>query len=153
MCSSDLIGDEPPTRKPTRWFATILESALLAEMLASVNDTAALDALGALMSLGFAEDTLGPTESYQAVGDGLSRCSSEQLLGVANALGEQRTGDREADIRATLAAFVAKYRELAFEPTKDWTEYPIDAQVAPLLIEAAHQIESALEPDTGGVFV
>lgn len=147
------IGEEPPSRKPTRWFATILESALLAEMLASVNDTAALESLEALLKLGFAEDTLGPTESYQAVGAGLASCGYDQLPGIAAVLGEQRTGDRIADIRTALQSYVAKYNELAFTPMKDWAEYPSDSQVAPLLIEAANQIAAALEDEGGGVFV
>lgn len=144
----------PPFGAPAdkyQWFGSVLESSLLAEMLAAHGNTAAYESLQALLRLGSPSQSDTVSATY---GSASGFLLNAPLPGMEKILGEAHgaSGVRTTDLVSCLQLLEDAYRGFVFAPApQPWKQCTTDFQVMPLLADAAQQLREAVEASGRGV--
>lgn len=131
----------PPLGNPkTRWdwLGMALESALLAQMIASINDEGPLNALTALLKLGSPEGAEQASGSYPNPNEALTTVTPPGLAAFGS------NGTVPGDVRAALESLMV-FKDFEVVPTRDWVACGYHLQLAPLVVTAAEQMLAVVD--------
>jgi hypothetical protein len=120
------------------WFGMALESALLAEMLASKGDDRAMEALDLLVRLGSASGEDEVRETYEGL--------NPILLVHPSPPGLVDFGS-STDIEGALEGLIDVCQKLEVPTKPGFHQVPYRTQLAPLIVEAAQQMLTAVKAD------
>lgn len=137
----------PPLGNPKSawdWFGQSLESALLAELLASKGDKEAFDALHLLLRLGSSDGREVVASEYNSLNPALLPPAELQL-----ALITPPGAEPADDLIGALKSFIVGVKSLEVPVTRGYAPVSYFVQLAPLIAEAAQQMLDAAEEQSG----
>jgi len=121
---------------PWDWFGMALESSLFAEMLAAGSDPQPLNALNALLRLGSSDGSEQPSINYTEPNPALETTTPAGLKHFVVG------GEPPTDIASAMRAFAELFEAVKVPVDKTWAPVPYSIQLAPLISEAARDIEA-----------
>jgi len=126
-----------PPKNTDDELASVLESALLAEMLAAAGDRTYIDALHALMRLGNADGGANADQDYAKL--------NPRLVRFLETTGDSAVAAKEMAARLSARADAIQRQVSEFRPTSEFNPFPGHLGVAPLKIRALRDIARQLD--------
>jgi Tubulin like len=122
------------------WFGMTLESALLAEMLASKGDNQAFNALHLLLRLGSSSGSERVSASYNTVNPILASASVVEFGRFSSKGAEPPT-----DLAGAITGLLTSVTDVEMPPTPGFARVSYVKQLAPLIAEACRQMLAAIK--------